>query len=342
MISIPVSFLLAAVFLVLGIAALNWRSLPTAARALFVWLFSLLALEAAMVGVRFAFGFFELLALQRVLPVWIAPSVYLAFVSLTVSAERTRRLIAWNFGGAAIVTFVMHLPVPVIGYIDGIISASYALYTLALARLWRHGSDVFCNAPTNMAGLLHRLLGFSMVLMLASLLVDVFVAYLFAHQSEVAAALAISLASMFFLLIAFAAVVGVIALRFGQGRQKREENVGSGAQQAELVTAARKVLIDQEFYRDPSLTLTRLARRVGVPDRDLSRAVNAVEGVNVSQFVNLVRLAEAERLLVTTEEPIGKIQEQVGFLTRSNFYREFQKAYGAAPGVYRKNAQSAF
>ncbi|NNC27318.1 helix-turn-helix domain-containing protein, partial [Salinisphaera sp. USBA-960] len=62
---------------------------------------------------------------------------------------------------------------------------------------------------------------------------------------------------------------------------------------------------------------------------------------NVSQFVNLVRLAEAERLLVTTDEPVGRIQERAGFLTRSNFYREFQKAYGEAPGAYRKNAQSS-
>ncbi len=97
MISIPVSFLLAAVFLSLGIAALNWRLLPPVARGLFVWLFGLLTLEAALVGARFAFGVVELLTVQRVLPVWIAPSVYLAFVSLTVSGERTRQLVALNF-----------------------------------------------------------------------------------------------------------------------------------------------------------------------------------------------------------------------------------------------------
>jgi AraC-like DNA-binding protein len=313
MISIPVSFLLAAVFLSLGVAALNWRSLPPVARGLFVWLFGLLTLEAALVGARFAFGVVELLTVQRVLPVWIAPSVYLAFVSLTVSGERTRQLVALNFGAAVIVTVAMHLPVPVAGYVDGLIGTSYAVYALAL----------------------------SILIMLATLLIDAFVAYLFAQHSEVAAALAISLASLFFLVLAVGAAFGVLGARFGQSRAKVEESVGNDAQRAEIVDSARKVLVDQEFFRDPSLTLTRLARRVGVPDRDLSRAVNAVEGVNVSQFVNLVRLAEAERLLVTTDEPVGRIQERAGFLTRSNFYREFQKAYGEAPGAYRKNAQSS-
>ncbi|UES51478.1 helix-turn-helix transcriptional regulator [Roseibium aggregatum] len=341
MISIPVSFLLAAVFLSLGIAALNWRSLPPVARGLFVWLFGLLTLEAALVGARFAFGVVELLTVQRVLPVWIAPSVYLAFVSLTVSGERTRQLVALNFGAAAIVTVAMHLPVPVAGYVDGLIGASYAVYAFALARLWSQGPDVFCQAPTNKSGLLRNLLGFSILIMLATLLIDAFVAYLFAQQSEVAAALAISLASLFFLVLAVGAAFGVLGARFGRSRAKVEESVGNDAQRAEIVDSARKVLVDQEFFRDPSLTLTRLARRVGVPDRDLSRAVNAVEGVNVSQFVNLVRLAEAERLLVTTDEPVGRIQERAGFLTRSNFYREFQKAYGEAPGAYRKNAQSS-
>lgn len=58
--------------------------------------------------------------------------------------------------------------------------------------------------------------------------------------------------------------------------------------------------------------------------------------MNVSQFVNQVRLAEAARLLMSTDETVAKIMEQVGFLTRSNFYREFRKVYGEAPASFRK------
>ncbi len=341
MISIPVSFLLAALFAGLALATLAWRSLPGQARGMFAGVFCLMAVEASLVGMRFAYGHFEFLAVQRVLPVWIAPLIYLAFISLTVPAERARRLIVWNLGAAAIMTIVLYLPVPVTGYVDGVIGISYAVYSLALARIWINGQDVFAEAPTNMGGLLHKLLLFSILVMVATLLIDALVAYLFAQEKQGAAALAISGASLFFLVIAVGAAIGFLGTRFGRSRNTGKEFAASEARQAELVEAARTVLIDQEFFRDPSLTLTRLARRVGVPDRDLSRAVNAVEGVNVSQFVNLVRLTEAERLLVTTDEPVGRIQERAGFLTRSNFYREFQKAYGEAPGAYRKNAQSS-
>lgn len=125
-----------------------------------------------------------------------------------------------NFGAAAIVTVAMHLPVPVAGYVDGLIGASYAVYALALARLWSQGPDVFCQAPTNKSGLLRNLLGFSILIMLATLLIDAFVAYLFAQQSEVAAALAISLASLFFLVLAVGAALGVLVPASGSQGQR--------------------------------------------------------------------------------------------------------------------------
>ena len=309
---------------------------------MFAGVFCLMAIEASLVGLRFAYGHFEFLAVQRVLPVWIAPLIYLAFVSLTVPIEKARRLIVWNLGAAIIVTTALYVPVPVTGYVDGVIGMSYAVYALALARIWINGQDVFVEAPTNMGGLLHKLLLFSILVIVATILIDALVAYLFAQERQGAAALAISGASLFFLVLAVGAGIGFLGTRFRQSRDTGKEFAASDAQQAELVESARRVLIAQEFFRDPSLTLTRLARRVGVPDRDLSRAVNAVEGVNVSQFVNLVRLEEAARLLASTDDPVGRVQERAGFLTRSNFYREFQKAYGEAPGAYRKKAQSAF
>jgi AraC-like DNA-binding protein len=337
MISIPVSFLLAALFLGLALAAFAWRSLPRLARGMFAGLFCLMAIEASLVGMRFAYGHFEFLPVQQVLPVWVAPGVYLAFCALTVPASVFRRQILFHGVIALVVTAAMAVPVPFAGYVDALIATSYMIYTLALIRLWLEGADRFSEAPTGLGGILHRLLLVAIFAMAATLFVDVWIALLFAQARQDAAARAVSVASLLFL--AAAIILLLLSLRSRRTKRSGSASAEVTGEDGTLVETARRLLVDQGLSRDPSLTLTRLARRAGVPDRDLSRAINAVTGMNVSQFVNQVRLEEAARLLRTTDAPVTRIQEQVGFLTRSNFYREFQKSYGSAPGTFRKNAQ---
>ncbi|MCK7614186.1 helix-turn-helix transcriptional regulator [Roseibium sediminicola] len=339
MISIPVSFLLAALFSALALAAFAWRSLPLQARGMFAALFCLMALEASLVGMRFAYGHFEFLALQRVLPVWVAPGVYLAFCALTGPAATFRRRILFHGLIALAVTVAMAMPVRIVGYIDALIAGSYMIYTLALIRLWLEGADRFSEAPTALGGLLHRLLLLAIFAMAATLFVDVWIALLFAQARQDAAARAVSVASLLFLVAAIILVLLSLRSRRTKRSGAKSAAVADGEKGA-LVETARHLLIGQGLFRDPGLTLTRLARRAGVPDRDLSRAINSETGMSVSQFVNQVRLEEAARLLKTTDAPVTRIQEEVGFLTRSNFYREFQKAYGAAPGAFRKRAHS--
>ncbi|MEM9634677.1 MAG: AraC family transcriptional regulator [Pseudomonadota bacterium] len=341
MISIPVSFLLAASFLCLGLAVLFWKRLPLLSRQMFVALFGLMAFEAVLVGMRFALGSLEFLAIQRILPVWIAPAAYLSFAVMTMPEKRARRMLILNGAIAAALSAIMFLPVGFIGFIDMLIAASFAAYSALLFRQWRLGPDQFCEAPTNLHPLLRKLSGLTVLVLVATLLIDAVIAFLFAHEMTDAAAKTISVASLLFLLVAFAFVI--VSLK-GQMSPAGKQEMGTEEElenQRKLVEQARAILVDKELYKDPGLTLTRLARRVGVPDRDLSRAINQQTGENVSQFVNQIRLGEAARILSTTDEPIAGIQERVGFLTRSNFYKEFQKRFGVTPGAFRKSAQSS-
>lgn len=340
MISIPVSFLLAALFFVLGLVTLSWRALPVPARSLFFLLFLLMALESSLVGARFAFETHRFLPLQRVLPVWIAPSAYLSFAVLTGPLDKKRRTIVLNGLVALAVTAVIFMLPPPSGYVDVLIAGTFIAYTAALVSIWVRGADVFCEMPTGLMPLLHKLLAVAVAAMTATLVIDALIAVFFARQMENAAAVTVSLVS---LLTLIAAVGGTVFSLSGRGG-RRSDGADSSEDEAEwhaLVERAQEVLTGQGLYRDSGLTLTRLARRVGVPDRHLSNAVNRCLGISVSQFVNQVRLEEAARLLTATGEPVSVIQQQVGFLTRSNFYREFQKHFGEAPGIYRKNAQLA-
>ncbi|MCV0427081.1 MAG: AraC family transcriptional regulator [Roseibium sp.] len=341
MISIPVSFLLAAIFFCLGLGAFSWQRLPLLSRLLFLVLFSLMAMEAVLVGFRFALGNLEFLAIQRVLPVWIAPAAYLAFAVMAKAGAQAYRAVAFHEVIAVAFTLAMFMPAPFVGYVDALIAASFAVYSALLFRLWWLGPDHLSEVATNLHDLLRRLLGLAILVLISTMLIDVLIAFLFAQELDDAAAITISVVSLLFLALAFVVVIISLKVRLyaqlNQGKGTAEDTEGSEL----LVDAARRILIDKQLYKDPGLSLTRLARRVGVPDRDLSRAINQHTGSNVSQFVNQVRLFEAARYLATTSEPVTRIQEKVGFLTRSNFYREFQKQFGDAPGTYRKKAQSS-
>jgi len=52
--------------------------------------------------------------------------------------------------------------------------------------------------------------------------------------------------------------------------------------------------------------------------------------------VNGFRLAHAATLLRETQLSVTEIAALSGFLSRSNFYREFQRSYGQSPVTYRQ------
>ncbi|MBN9670018.1 helix-turn-helix transcriptional regulator [Roseibium aggregatum] len=339
MISIPVSFLVSVVFLALAVSMAVRPMLPTLPRALFAATFLVLALETSLVGIRYVLATQAFLPIQRTLPVWSAPLLFLSFAALTASAGKVVRWIAVNAGAALAVSLAMLLPVRSVGYVDLLIEATVAVYLFLLLRLWRRGPDAFGAAPTHLGPLLHRVLAGAIGILFAVLVLDTLIAVFLSFRKEEAAAFTISAASLAFVAGAVAlAILGFRSAAPGQSRQRTTEEEDDWRR---IAGAARRLLLDKELFRDTDLTLTRLARRTGVSDRDLSRAINQVEGVNVSQFVNAIRLQEAASLLTRTSESVSTIQEKAGFLTRSNFYREFQKQFGVAPAQYRKQAHSS-
>ncbi|MGO2008251.1 helix-turn-helix domain-containing protein [Vreelandella alkaliphila] len=98
------------------------------------------------------------------------------------------------------------------------------------------------------------------------------------------------------------------------------------------------LLTTQEVFLDPDLTLDRLARKVCIPARQISAAINQVYGRNVSQVVNEYRIERAKTLLVTTDSSITQIYLDSGFQTKSNFNREFSRVTGQTPSAFRREA----
>lgn len=102
----------------------------------------------------------------------------------------------------------------------------------------------------------------------------------------------------------------------------------------ELVAALDELLLAHELYLDPELTLLQLARKLGIPDKQLSAAVNRHTGHNISRHINRYRVEHACQLLAQGESVTAAMGGS-GFNTKSNFHREFKRCTGMTPTAWR-------
>ena len=105
-------------------------------------------------------------------------------------------------------------------------------------------------------------------------------------------------------------------------------------EETQIIVRLDALMEEAQLYLDPDLTLSRLARRLGLPAKTLSTAINSVSGENVSRYINARRIKAACALLEgaasVTDAMLG-----AGFNTKSNFNREFLRITGKTPRDYR-------
>ncbi|MFK8258125.1 helix-turn-helix domain-containing protein [Erwinia sp. AnSW2-5] len=104
------------------------------------------------------------------------------------------------------------------------------------------------------------------------------------------------------------------------------------------IMARIDALMQAGLYREPQLNLARLARKAGIPTRQVSAAVNTLHQQSVSQYVNGWRIREAGERLAGNQQTVIEVMESVGFQTKSNFNREFRRITGKTPTEWRKDA----
>jgi AraC-like DNA-binding protein len=110
---------------------------------------------------------------------------------------------------------------------------------------------------------------------------------------------------------------------------------GDSDAETELMARIDKLIASSQIHLDPDLNLNRIARKLGVPARQVSVAINRQRAVSVSQFINSLRIDEACRLLQQTDLPVTQVMLQSGFVTKSNFNREFSRRLGQSPSAWR-------
>ena len=105
-------------------------------------------------------------------------------------------------------------------------------------------------------------------------------------------------------------------------------------ERARVLAVAR--LLDAA-YEEP-LSLDDMAAAAGLSRYHFVRVFRAVAGDSPHQYLIGARLRAAANRLLDTSEPITAIALDVGFNDISHFNATFRRAFGAAPGAWRKAA----
>ncbi|MBP0618000.1 helix-turn-helix domain-containing protein [Jiella mangrovi] len=108
------------------------------------------------------------------------------------------------------------------------------------------------------------------------------------------------------------------------------ESAAERERDAAILADTAQLLAGQRLYRDSELTLARIARRLGLPAKRVSEAINRRTGENVSRYVNGFRVAAACEALEAGRS-VTEAMLDSGFVTKSNFNREFRRVTGRAP-----------
>lgn len=302
-----------------------------------LWLPALIlacAFQAALVASVQHYGVAALRAVQPVTACMIPPFAWLTF-------QRTTQ------GGRALLSALPHLAAPVAAVLlmvaaprglDALLPAVFAGYGVAILWQVRPGADAVPGLRLDTGerpARLWRLIGAALIGSAAS---DALIAGAIAAGRPGLAPLIVTFGST-----AMLALIGWVALagdlrpapaRDDAGRASRPP-APPEADEADAALTARldALLASSDLHLDPDLTLARLARRLGVPAKRLSAAVNRVTGGNVSRHVNARRVAAAIDHL-RAGETVTAAWLASGFSARSNFNREFKRITGEAPSVF--------
>ena len=101
----------------------------------------------------------------------------------------------------------------------------------------------------------------------------------------------------------------------------------------------QKVLVEEQRYRDATLTMPILAKALGLTPHQFSLYINDHLERNFSQLLNEVRIEAAKkRLLKDRHLTVEAIGFDCGFNSPSTFHTAFKKATGMTPAAFRKQA----
>ena len=118
---------------------------------------------------------------------------------------------------------------------------------------------------------------------------------------------------------------------------KKYQNSGLTQQdKIELANKINSAMSEDELYKSEFLSLSVLAKHIGELPSYVTQTLNLEIGESFFEYVNRWRIEDAARRLSHSDQTVLEIANEVGFNSRSSFYKAFKKLQGCTPSAYRK------
>lgn len=337
MASVPIVWLVSVLTGLAALALALSTRLPATARAFLCSFLLMIGAVGLLLGLRLSYGADWAGLVQSHFAVMITPLAYLGFWSLTQEDDKAWRGVLLRNGALILLAHIaMLLPLPLSA--DVLLFLVTSFYLARLALFVRTEPDAFVAVAPSDVPVLR--VGLYTVLTLLGLMVagDVAIvaAFLFAPEAYFLRFLSGGAG----LLSAFVFVIALVGIPLLVSRRAPGLGLDEGPKQAtredqDLFAALTVLMEDKHLYTDSNLTLVRVARRLGVPARDVSNAVNRCGAENFSRTVNGFRIRSAQAMLRETDLPVTEIMLSCGFVSKSSFNTEFRRITGKTPSQFR-------
>jgi AraC-like DNA-binding protein len=342
MLAIPVPFVVSLLLILLAVTLLVHHGKQAKNACIFLFL---CAATTAVVGLRWTFDWTLLRLIQPVLASFI-PVV--AWYSFAQANRATRLSPAHLLGPIMVVVAIIANPLfPTL--LDLLLTSIYVLYGVALIRIATQTNRLLLQVSLTQWEWARRAEALAGIMLIFSAIIDTAMSFdFFLNQGNESTY--ILTAGHLILLPVLSMAVIIVSLNTPLVESAEPDDIVpqdiesdpaclSDEKAHEIVTSLDNLMKEKEVFLDPDLTLSRLSRKLCIPARQLSMAVNQIHQRNISKVINAYRIEKAKHLLLESNETITQILMRSGFQTKSNFNREFARITGKTPSEFRKNNQ---
>jgi len=129
----------------------------------------------------------------------------------------------------------------------------------------------------------------------------------------------------------------------GISARQGEREITNEAIPPDHIERIRNAMERDKLFLNTRLTLDEFAKRVELPSRQVSAAINQCLQQNFHEFVNRYRVEEAKRILSLPDkerQTVVQISSMSGFNSKAAFNRFFKKFAGMTPSQFRDQHQT--
>jgi AraC-like DNA-binding protein len=112
----------------------------------------------------------------------------------------------------------------------------------------------------------------------------------------------------------------------------KPEDIAASSMDEQLLQ--RLLAVFEDHMEEPEFSIEQLSREIGMSRIHLNRKIHALTNLSTRDFIRILRLQRAAKLLSSASGTVSEIAYKVGFNNLSYFSRAFRKHFGKLPSEF--------